>query len=485
MKFYQMKLAFSSLSIYRNLLGDKVIKKFIELINCLCTKKDAATFLNLYNDFFFTLVSSNTSFPNYIIDKIIFDDNPFSCRCSKGEEYSLLANAAKRDLKSLQLMADISSAEIKAQAQTLYGLEESLLSELPEWDSHTCRPAQATCLLATGLSERNSHNTPGTNIRGAVASERETHSDPTLKTSSLQIELKKKLCQSSNWSDCLTDLVDFYRTTGAGMFARYYAFIWERNANSGFLKGVAYPDPVRLSDLFGYENERAEILENTLQFLKGYPANNILLYGDRGTGKSSTVKALANEYHSHGLRIIEVPKYYLSDFPEIIRELRGRKQKFIIFVDDLTFEDSSENYTALKAVLEGGLESRPLNVLIYATSNRRHLVKEMFSDRFEPLGDDEIHKNDGVQEKLSLADRFGITVIFAAPDQERYLKIVNALAEQRSIQMADNDLNREAIKWAARHNGLSPRTARQFIDWLEGHLALANSSNSFTHQQLL
>jgi predicted AAA+ superfamily ATPase len=230
---------------------------------------------------------------------------------------------------------------------------------------------------------------------------------------------------------------------------------------------------INMDDLYSYERERREVLENTLQFLKGYQANNVLLYGDRGTGKSSTVKALVNEYHGKGLRIIEVPKGYLSDFPEIIRLLRGRSQKFIIFVDDLTFDDSTANYTALKAVLEGGLESRPSNVVIYATSNRRHLVKERFSDRPDSLDTDEIHKNDSVQEKLSLADRFGITVIFTAPDQERYLEIASALAEQRGLQVQQNILKKEALKWANRHNGRSPRTARQFIDWLEGHLAIA------------
>lgn len=449
MEFYRARLALSSLSIYRNLLEDTVIKKFVELINCLCAKKDAAAFLNLYTDFFFTLVSFNISFSNYIIDQIICDNNPFSQCCTKGEEYSLLANAAKGDLESLQHVAEISPAKIKAQAQTLYGLEQSLLSGLPEWEYH---------------------DPQGTVLHGAAAAP----GLPVVNPSWQQIEIKNKLAQSNNWSDCLPDLTRFYRKEGTGIFVQYYAFIWEHSANSGFFKGVAFPDPVKLSDLFGYENERAEILENTLQFLKGYPANNVLLYGNRGTGKSSTVKALANEYHSHGLRIIEVPKAYLGDFPEIIRELRGRMQKFIIFVDDLTFEDSTENYTALKAVLEGGLERRPPNVLIYATSNRRHLIKERFSDRFDPLGDssDEIHKNDGVQEKLSLADRFGITVIFAAPDQERFLEIVNSIAEQRSIGMASKDLDRMALRWAARHNGFSPRTARQFIDWLEGHLAL-------------
>jgi predicted AAA+ superfamily ATPase/ribonuclease HI len=286
-----------------------------------------------------------------------------------------------------------------------------------------------------------------------------------------QQEIKEKLYYSSSWSDCLPDLACFYREMGAGIFAQYYAFIWERNDTSGFFKGVASPDPVKLADLYSYERERREVLENTLQFLKGYQANNVLLYGDRGTGKSSTVKALVNEYHGKGLRIIEVPKGYLSDFPEIIRLLRGRSQKFIIFVDDLTFDDSTANYTALKAVLEGGLESRPSNVVIYATSNRRHLVKERFSDRPDSLDTDEIHKNDSVQEKLSLADRFGITVIFTAPDQDRYLEIASALAEQRGLQVQQNILKKEALKWANRHNGRSPRTAHQFIDWLEGHLS--------------
>jgi predicted AAA+ superfamily ATPase len=458
LKFHQTKMALSSLSIYRNLLKDTVIKKFIRLINCLCANEDATAFLNLYNDFFFTLVSSDTSFANHIIDQIIYDENPFSHRRSTGEEWSQITDAAKRDLESLQHVAEISPAEIKAQAQTLYGLQENFLSGLPEWECHDTADA-------SDLPEREdttvTSNPP----------EWESHRDSIGNSLGQQTEIKKRLSQCSSWSDCLPALAHFYRKEGAGIFAQYYAFIWERSDNSGFLKGIAYPDPVKLSDLFNYENERAEILENTLQFLKGYPANNVLLYGNRGTGKSSTVKALVNEYHSHGLRIIEVPKAYLSDFPEIIRELRGRTQKFIIFVDDLTFEDSTENYTALKAVLEGGLESRPPNVLIYATSNRRHLIKERFSDRFEPLEDDEIHKNDGVQEKLSLADRFGITVIFAAPDQERYLEIVSSIAEQRSIQMTNKDLQREALRWAARHNGLSPRTARQFIDWLEGHLA--------------
>ncbi|MDD3315048.1 MAG: ATP-binding protein [Syntrophaceticus sp.] len=439
MKFRKTKLAISSLSIYRNLLKDPVINKFVELIDCLCSGKDAidnaAAFLNLYNDFFFALASSSTSFSDYIIDKIIYDDNPFAQRCSTGEKCGHLTDAAKKDLETLQLIANISSKEIKAQAQEHYydvEIAQGPLSELPEWDQ------------SSSLTEL-----PGP-----------------------RREIKEKLYHSSNWGECLPDLSRFYRETGTGTFAQYYAFMWERHGNTGFFKGVASPDPIRLAELYSYEQERKEVLENTLQFLKGYQANNVLLYGDRGTGKSSTVKALVNEYHVKGLRIIEVSKEYLSDFPEIIRLLRGRSQKFIIFVDDLTFDDSTANYTALKAVLEGGLESRPSNVVIYVTSNRRHLVKETFSDRPDSLDTDEIHKNDSVQEKLSLADRFGITVVFTAPDKDKYLQIASSLAEQRGLQVPQDVLKREALRWANRHNGRSPRTACQFIDWLEGHLAL-------------
>ncbi len=424
---YQIKLALSSLSIYRNLLMDPVIKKFSAVINCLNSEGDPLDFMNFYNDFFYSLASTDRSLRSYIIEQIIYDDNPYSDRCTRGKDCSGLAAAAAKDLNALQLIADLSSAAIKAEAQKLNGLDTSLLYALPDWE----------------LSENPASN-PG------------IHQD-----------IKELLDKSSCWSDCLPALSQFYREVGAGIFARYYAFYWDGNK----IQGVDYPDQIKLKDLFGYEKERAEVIENTRQFLQGCPANNVLLYGDRGTGKSSTVKALVNEYHHTGLRIVEVSKAHLGDFPEIVRILRGRAQKFIIFVDDLSFEDSTENYTALKAVLEGGLESRPDNMLIYATSNRRHLIRESFGDRSSPDAE-EIHKNDTVQEKLSLSDRFGITVIFTAPDQDKFLKIVSALAQQRGIDVPEELLHREALRWADRHNGRSPRTARQFIDWFDGHLTL-------------
>lgn len=425
--FYQIQLALSSLSIYRNLLTDPVIKKFSAVINCIQSSGNSLDFINLYNDLFYSLLSVDRSFRSYIIEQIIYDDNPYSNRCTRGEDCSCLTAAARKDLNALQLIAETPSSSVKEAAKKLTGLDTKLLMDLPDWELP----------------------------------------DHVENSSSPHLEIIELFNTSSSWGECLPSLSRFYREVGTGVFARCYAFYWDGKS----IVGVAFPDQIRLKDLYGYETERAEVIENTRQFLQGYPANNVLLYGDRGTGKSSTVKALVNEFHNSSLRIVEVPKAYLSDFPEIIRLLRGHAQKFIIFVDDLSFDDSTENYTALKAVLEGSLESRPENMLIYATSNRRHLIKETFSDRPDPVSE-EIHKNDTVQEKLSLADRFGITVIFTAPDQEKYLKIVSALTQQRGIQVPQDLLEREALRWADRHNGRSPRTARQFIDWFEGHLAL-------------
>jgi len=203
--------------------------------------------------------------------------------------------------------------------------------------------------------------------------------------------------------------------------------------------------------------------------LAGLPANNILLYGDRGTGKSSTVKALLNRYRENGLRMVEVKKSDLADFPRLVRELRTSPQRFVLFVDDLSFEENEVEYKELKAVLEGGLESRPENVVIYATSNRRHLVRERFTDRQPEYPENgEVRPGDTVQEKLSLADRFGVTVLFMAPDKALYLEIVRGLAARRGISWPREELERQALLWEAWQNGRSGRSARQFIDSIWG-----------------
>ena len=222
----------------------------------------------------------------------------------------------------------------------------------------------------------------------------------------------------------------------------------------------------------GYETERELLLRNTEHFLAGYPANNVLLYGDRGTGKSSTIKALLSAYGDRGLRLVEVPKAQLGDLPLVLRLLRDRRERFVLFIDDLSFQETETEYKALKAVLEGGLEARPPNVLLYATSNRRHLVQERFEDRAGAVNG-ELHGVDTVQEKLSLSDRFGITLTFLAPDQERYLGIVSSLAAARALPIDAQELRSRALTWATRHKGRSGRTARQFVDYLSGELGLA------------
>ena len=235
--------------------------------------------------------------------------------------------------------------------------------------------------------------------------------------------------------------------------------------------GVDRPDPTRLADLIGYEREREPVVKNAERFAAGLPANNVLLYGERGTGKSSTVKALLNELGDKGLRLIEVSKEHLEDFTDVMTLLRDRRERFLIYVDDLSFEEQETHYKALKAVLEGSIEARPENIVLYATSNRRHLVRERFADREGAL-DDDVFALDTLEEKLSLADRFGIRVTFSAANQDRFLLIVRSLAARRGISLPQDELDRRALSWAQRQRGRSGRSARQFIDALVGELAL-------------
>jgi predicted AAA+ superfamily ATPase len=257
-------------------------------------------------------------------------------------------------------------------------------------------------------------------------------------------------------------LADHYARHGAGRFGRYRAFRWRASA----LQAVLESDPVRLTELVAYEREREPLLRNTERFLAGLPAQHALLYGLPGTGKSSTVKALLNEYADRGLRLVEVAKEDLGALPRVLEILRGRRPHFVLFVDDLSFEEHEVEYKSLKALLEGSVEEPPENVRVYATSNRRNLVRERFSER-----DDDVHARDTVEERLSLAARFGLRLTFPAPDQQRYLEIVAGLARQRGIKIAEGELIERAILWDRWHAGRSGRTARQFVNELEAELA--------------
>ena len=245
---------------------------------------------------------------------------------------------------------------------------------------------------------------------------------------------------------------------GYGMFARHHVFTIE----DGRLVPVRYPDPQRLSELPGYEREREKVIANTRALLEGKPTNNVLLYGDAGTGKSSTVKAIANEFAPDGLRLIEVKKNQLYQIPALMDELAKNPLKFILFIDDLSFSANDDNFAALKAILEGSVGGRSHNVAVYATSNRRHLVKESMSDR---SGDD-LHAADTRQELMSLAARFGLTVTFQQPDKDRYDTILLELAKQYGVQMPSDQLFIKGHAFALRAGGRSPRVAKQFVELL-------------------
>ena len=295
-----------------------------------------------------------------------------------------------------------------------------------------------------------------------------------------RLRMTRRLHAARDWPSLARDLAGYFAAEGVGLFGRYRAFRWVREGGAGRLEGVAAPDPVRLADLVEYELEREPILENTRQFVARAPANNVLLYGDRGTGKSSTIKALANEYGGRGLRLIEVAKDHLGDYPSILAPLRGRRERFILFIDDLSFDEHETQYKALKAVLEGGLDARPDNVLLYATSNRRRLVVERFADRQAATLDDEVNPQEAAEEKLSLADRFGIHAPFLVPDQERYLRVVEGLAARFGLEVPRDELHRRALTWAQWHNGRSCRAARQFVDALRGEAAVRRTASAAT-----
>lgn len=288
-------------------------------------------------------------------------------------------------------------------------------------------------------------------------------------------ELAEKFCRDHTPEEMKATLTQFYREYGVGRFGLHKSFrlIGGGNGNFGVrIEPILNIAHVNLSDLVGYEIQKKKLIQNTEAFVAGKKANNCLLFGDAGTGKSSCIKAIANEYYDRGLRIIEVYKHQFQDLNEVISQIKGRNYKFIIFMDDLSFEDFEIEYKYLKAVIEGGLEKKPDNVLIYATSNRRHLIRENYGDKTEDghLSDirQDMHTSDTVQEKLSLVYRFGVTIYFGAPDKKQFQGIVKSLAERYGITMPEEELLLEANKWELSHGGLSGRTAQQFIDYLSG-----------------
>ena len=281
------------------------------------------------------------------------------------------------------------------------------------------------------------------------------------------LALREQLAAAEDDEAFFRLVTDYYRRYGYGVFAMNRAFrISRRDGGPVEFLPISNVDDVRLSDLLGYEDQKRELRRNTEAFLEGRAANNVLLYGDAGTGKSTSVKALINEYFDRGLRMIEIYKHQFGDLSAILAQVKERNYRFIIFIDDLSFEENEVAYKFLKAVIEGGVETRPDNVLIYATSNRRHLIRETWNDRQDMEHHGDIHRSDTMEEKLSLASRFGVSINFSAPTPKEYQAIVLSLARQAGITLDEGELARRANAWEVRHGGFSGRTARQFVDYL-------------------
>ncbi|MCI9385450.1 MAG: ATP-binding protein [Lachnospiraceae bacterium] len=270
--------------------------------------------------------------------------------------------------------------------------------------------------------------------------------------------------------DCVTA---FYKDFGVGMFGLNKAFRI-RDKSEGMIEflPINNMDKVMLDDLVGYELQKKKLVDNTRAFVEGRKANNVLLFGDSGTGKSTSIKAIVNAFYPQGLRMIEIYKHQFKDLSGVIAQIKNRNYKFVIYMDDLSFEEFEVEYKFLKAVIEGGVETKPDNILIYATSNRRHLIKETWNDRSDVEVDNGMHRSDTMEEKLSLVNRFGVTINYSKPTQKEYFNIVIELAHRQGIAMSDEELKAEANKWELSHGGISGRTAQQFVNYLDGSRGL-------------
>ncbi|MEB3292896.1 MAG: ATP-binding protein [Synechococcales bacterium] len=409
-----------SLVLYQGVLADEVGQYFLLLLKELQASEHArneAQILQAYSLWLRSLIDRQLTWRGYLSQRLLQDDNPFTQQVQTQALEQLapaLLTLVNRDLQILQNLARCSCDQVLQ-----WVMERVPLETRPIWEN------------------------------GVLDS----------------------LLQVRDWREILPDLVQQYRKTGTGLFGQYWAFRWQGDR----LVGIPHPDPIHLEDLIGYETQQQTLVDNTQALMAGYPALHVLLYGSRGSGKSSLVKGLLTKFGDRGLRLVEVSKAEMPHLPTITEQLRSLPQKFILFIDDLSFEEDDDTYKALKVVLEGNITARAQNLVVYATSNRRHLIREFYGDRPRPKDADEIHQWDTLQEKMSFSDRFGITLTFEPADQPTYLNMVQHLAKQAQVNLPRADLEFQALQWATRHNGRSGRTARQFVDFLIADLALKDN----------
>ena len=420
----ELMLDIECMTVLRHVMDRPAMSALYRLVcDCAgdgCSEEELTyAYCEVYNAWLTAAAQGKSGFARAALEAVLFEESPVAAMCArvdaKGLPYSVM-NALGHDLEVLGRLTAIDPAMFMLLCERA-GLSGKLAARLPMWE-----PALGTQQF-----------------------------DPRVDADMLTREGARRVAA-------------FFRKHGTGLFASCPGSTWVGVSEKYplGLRGITKPDPIRLEDMVLYEKERGTLVENTRRLLAGHQACNILLYGDKGTGKSATVKALLTNMWLDGLRIVEVPLAQLTNLPTIFSILREQPGKFIVFVDDLAFNDSCPEYTALKTVLEGGLEARPQNVVVYATSNRRNIVRQRFSER-----QDDVNERDTLEEKFSLADRFDLRLTFAAPTQEEYFTIVRALLDARGIEYDWETLMPRARAWTVSHNGCSPRIARQFVDQIQ------------------
>ena len=410
MNFSSLRYALRGLSAYRGLLDELVFDQATTLIYTLSVGQTeqqegqdpvwGEEALSAYACLFQALCDGGfDGIGDWLWDKLRYTETPFALSAQSDGASPALEQAARRDVDALLALAGLDCGAILTAIAALLPPEQtSMVEAMPRW------------------------------------------------VSSAPFDFDR--------------LVQFYRDHGAGLYARYRAFLWE----DGQLIPVADPDCPKPEDLLGYEQQRSQVETNTRQMMAGHYANNVLLFGDGGTGKSATVKSMLYLPGMEDLRLIEIQKENLTGLPQLMRSLGDKRQKFILFIDDLAFDQDDKTYSSMKTILEGSLEKRPANVVIYATSNRRHLVRQNFSDR----GNDEVDAAETIAEKTALAERFGLRIPYLSMNKADFLALVDYLAGQNGLTLPAQELHARAMTWEIRHSGRTPRVARQFIASLLG-----------------
>lgn len=394
MNLILLRAQLRGLSAFRSLLDTPMLKDALQLLDA-AARRDGEGALAAYDQMFYLLKAEGYSgLGTWMWDTLRYTETPYGDLAGSGRSDPELEGAARRDVDALLQLARLGAEDIRVALKPILTEEYvSVLDNLPAWET------------------------------GAPFT--------------------------------FEELTAFYRENGAGLYAKYRAFLWEE----GRLVPVADPDCPHPVELLGYDQQRKQVLDNTRLLVEGKPSNNVLLFGDGGTGKSATVKSMLYLPGMENLRLIEIQKENLVGMPRLIRSLAGRRQSFILFIDDLAFDQDDKTYSSLKTILEGGLEKRPLNVAIYATSNRRHLVRQTFSDR----AGDEVDAFETISEKTALAERFGLRIPYMTMSKSEYLALIDHLAGLYHVEMNREVLHAKAMEWEIRHAGRTPRVARQFI----------------------